>query len=413
MPAKSHSSDFCYLKTTKSSYRTPWRHRFKQKQVQRSAAEKRAMKEKRLACKVEYADALTAAQDVVMQEAIKLHETFATNTIEYFYEAILQNACTKGKRRGRNHWNAYLSSELKKRNNELNPTEPRLKASDIAPELSREWKSMSKDEKENLTKDYMDELEEYRANKSLAVHNIAINSFHDVRSTLNSISVQLSELAAWTGEAIFLVAVCGDSDHLMRPFIYMSEDKLAHHFVMLTRLTPHKFATRLEACVISGVMGLVSNYRESYLMLKKELTSLILDKLNQAAQVPVPKMFYNTFDTQITAKHELRVLHNALKTGVTTFRKMTRDEWKQWDNIRFQSALLQHDNVEGCDDPDVPRANTVPSFEELTDSASMAQVVSNASGSHSSTSHKRTHAPFEEFVNVVSGTGGIEVPQKA
>ncbi|KIK33061.1 hypothetical protein CY34DRAFT_100326 [Suillus luteus UH-Slu-Lm8-n1] len=368
MPAKSHSSDFRYLKTTKSSYRTPWRHRLKRKQVQRSAAEKRAMKEKRLARKVEYADALAAAQDVVMQEAIKLHAQFATNTVEYFYEAILQNARTKGKRRGRNQWNAYLRGELKKRNNELDPMEPRLKASDIAPELSREWKSMSKEEKEHLTKDYMDELEEYRANKSLAVHNVAINSFHDVRSTLDSISVQLSELAARTGAAIFLVAVRGDSDHLTRPFIYMSEEKLADHFVMLTRLTPHKFATRLEACVISGVTGLVSNYKESYLTLKKELTSLIFDKLNQAAQVSVPKMFYNNFDTQITAKHgvvvdnwplknfvspsdigsttELRVLHNALKTGVTTFRKMTHDEWEQWDKERFQSALLQHDDID-------------------------------------------------------------------
>ncbi|KAG1859701.1 hypothetical protein F4604DRAFT_1684651 [Suillus subluteus] len=219
----------------------------------------------------------------------------------------------------------------------LDPTEPHLKASDIAPELSREWKSMSKDKKENLTKDYMDELEEYRANKSMAVHN-------------------------------------------------------------------HTQLNFSSACVISGVTGLVSNYKESYLMLKKELTSLILDKLNQAVQVPVPKMFYNNFNTQITAKHGVIIDNWPLKNF------MTCDEWKQWDNIRFQSALLQHDNVEGHDDPDVPHANTVPSFEELTDSASMAQVVSNASGSHSSTSYKQTHAPFEEFVNVVSGTSGIEVP---
>lgn len=51
---------------------------------------------------------------------------------------------------------------------------------------------MSKEDKENVTKDYMDDLEEYRANKSLAVHNVAINSFHDVRRTLDLISVQVS-----------------------------------------------------------------------------------------------------------------------------------------------------------------------------------------------------------------------------
>ncbi|KAG1797980.1 hypothetical protein EV424DRAFT_1546419 [Suillus variegatus] len=308
MPEKSHSSDFHYQKTMKSSYRTPWRHQLKRKQVQRSAAEKRAMKEKRLACKTEYADAM-----------------------KLFYKTHAQRASGEAKITGMP--TCVVNSK--------NAMMPRLKASEIAPELSKEWKFMSKEDKENVTKDYMDDLEEYRANKSLAVHNVAINSFHDVRRTLDLISVQLSELAARTGEAIFLVTVHGDCDHLARPFIYMSEDKLADHFVMLTRLTPHKFATRLEACVISGVTGLVSNYKESYLTLKRELTSLILGKLNQAAQVPIPKMFYNNFDTQITAKHgiaienwplknfvspsdigsttELRVLHNALKMGVTTF----------------------------------------------------------------------------------------------
>ncbi|KAG2117888.1 uncharacterized protein F5147DRAFT_768029 [Suillus discolor] len=155
----------------------------------------------------------------------------------------------------------------------LDPTKPHLKASEIAPKLSKEWKFMLKEDKENMTKDYMDDLKEYRANKSLAVHNVAINSFHDVCSTLDSISVQLSELTPQT------------------------EDKLADHFVMLTKLMPHKFATCLKACVISGVTGLVSNYKESYLTLKRELTSLILGKLNQAAQVPIPKMFYNNFNT--------------------------------------------------------------------------------------------------------------------
>ncbi|KAG2353442.1 hypothetical protein BDR07DRAFT_1309445, partial [Suillus spraguei] len=49
---------------------------------------------------------------------------------------------------------------------------------------------------------------------------------------------------------------------------------------------------------------LVSNYKESYLTLKRELTSLILAKLSKCLlQVPIPKMFYNNFDMQITAKH--------------------------------------------------------------------------------------------------------------
>lgn len=53
--------------------------------------------------------------------------------------------------------------------------------------------------------------------------------------------------------------------------------------------------------------------------------------------------------------------------------------------------------------------NSISPLEEPTGGASMACADSNTSVSHSLTSHKRTRAPFEEFVNVVSGAGGTEV----
>lgn len=70
-----------------------------------------------------------------------------------------------------------------------------------------------------------------------------------------------------------------DTDHLQWPFIYISDETVADYFHTLTRTTTAQFAMRLEACCISGVTGLVSNYKQSFLALKKETASIILEKL--------------------------------------------------------------------------------------------------------------------------------------
>lgn len=62
-----------------------------------------------------YADALSRAQDIVMQEAIKLQEQFGSRTIEYYFEAILQTSHLT-KKRGPSQWNAYLKQEIQKHN---------------------------------------------------------------------------------------------------------------------------------------------------------------------------------------------------------------------------------------------------------------------------------------------------------
>ncbi|EIW86293.1 hypothetical protein CONPUDRAFT_148389 [Coniophora puteana RWD-64-598 SS2] len=46
--------------------------------------------------KMEYFDALTAAQDVVLKEAVKLHSMFSSHSVEDFYEAIMQQLRIKG-----------------------------------------------------------------------------------------------------------------------------------------------------------------------------------------------------------------------------------------------------------------------------------------------------------------------------
>lgn len=105
-----------YLKTTKSSVRTPWRHRTKRRAIMQSRADKAALKEKRLLNKTSYANALSAAQDVLMEQAIKLRAEFGTHSVEYYFEAIMQHSRFQSKTKALNRWNAFLRTEVKKHN---------------------------------------------------------------------------------------------------------------------------------------------------------------------------------------------------------------------------------------------------------------------------------------------------------
>jgi hypothetical protein len=102
-----------YLKTTKASARTPWRHRTKHRAITHSQADKAALKEKRLLNKTSYANALSAAQDVLMEQAIKLRVEFGTHSVEYYFEAIMQHSRFQSKKKAPNRWNAFLCAEVK------------------------------------------------------------------------------------------------------------------------------------------------------------------------------------------------------------------------------------------------------------------------------------------------------------
>lgn len=67
----------------------------------------------------------------------------------------------------------------------------RPKASALATELKEEWNAMSKEERDEATKDAKMNLVELRDMKKHATHNVSINAFHDARATLASIESQV------------------------------------------------------------------------------------------------------------------------------------------------------------------------------------------------------------------------------
>ncbi|KAG2093705.1 uncharacterized protein F5147DRAFT_747876 [Suillus discolor] len=242
----------------------------------------------------------------------------------------------------------------------------------VRHDIAEKWNAMSQQEKIDATEGLMEDLEDHCNNKALASHNVPINAFHDICATLDSVTQTLATLSARTGCHTALITVRGDLDHYNHPYVNLSDDRVGDFFQLALKETPSNFATRLEGYCTSGVTGVVSNYKQSFLQLKSNTSALILQKLREAAQVPVSRMYYVNFDENITAQHdvvldnwplkkfanpgdigsmvEVKIVYNAFRTGVTKFRKLTAAEWEDWDNTRFNNALERSSDDDANED---------------------------------------------------------------
>jgi hypothetical protein len=71
---------------------------------------------------------------------------------------------------------------------------------------------MSNNDKKTATEESMELLEEYRINKCTGMNNVPINAFHDMRTTLKSISNEVS-----------------DSDHISFNMLKSMSDSSQHY----------------------------------------------------------------------------------------------------------------------------------------------------------------------------------------
>jgi hypothetical protein len=96
---------------------------------------------------------------------------------------------------------------------------------------------------------------------------------------------------------------------------------------------------------------------------------LIIRLEGAAAQVKVPRMYYQNFDTNITAKYavviknwplskfcspgdvgslnELEILYNAFESGATYFQHLTDNEFREWTASRVSQDSQQENNTFG------------------------------------------------------------------
>ena len=88
------------------------RRRKKCRVIKLLAADKALAAAKRKTECSRYNQALADARKVIMDEAIKLHDTFGNHTVDYYYEQLLQGHRLSLSKREVNRWNIWVRKEV-------------------------------------------------------------------------------------------------------------------------------------------------------------------------------------------------------------------------------------------------------------------------------------------------------------
>ncbi|KAI0069986.1 hypothetical protein K474DRAFT_1745859 [Panus rudis PR-1116 ss-1] len=260
-------------------------------------------------------------------------------TAEHWFRTIMQDARTAKSRRKVSRYNAYVSMRMEEENGALSDGETRHKANDkeLQQRISQEWRGFTEQEKKDITKDRVAELEARRESADIGRHNTRISAFHDTRATLAHVVEQLDFLNKRAGIEVVLFASRGESTEFSHPLAWVTSDR-GNNFCQDTLNTnPVDMATRLEAYLLAGIKGaLVSPKR-----LNKMHYADFEEYLTRRHHIVVCGWPVEKFQSpySITSLTELRGLRDRLKTGATYFKKLTDDEYEQWSQARFNQAL--------------------------------------------------------------------------
>ncbi|KAH9920364.1 uncharacterized protein B0H18DRAFT_829088, partial [Fomitopsis serialis] len=224
--------------------------------------------------------------------------------------------------------------------------------SDLSKELSVLWHAMSKEEQAEATQEAVKELGAKRANRKYGTHNNDVASYSDTRASLSVQKGDLEALKCRTTTDSILFAFRGSPDSPSMPFVTSTTPRAAEFIELVTGMSVMEFVVRMEAHNISGVKGVTANYKEVTQNIKKQLSKLVLEKLNAAIDpAHVTTMNYHSFraqigdpnhtimfgwptgipfacPTDIGNRNNLKIVVAALENGVAGFRKLNDSEWK-------------------------------------------------------------------------------------
>ena len=62
---------------------------------------------------------------------------------------------------------------------------------EVNKQISEKWKTLSPTQREDITAESMQKIEEQREGRKLAAHSVPLNAFHDARSTIQSVETQV------------------------------------------------------------------------------------------------------------------------------------------------------------------------------------------------------------------------------
>ncbi|PCH44746.1 hypothetical protein WOLCODRAFT_19125 [Wolfiporia cocos MD-104 SS10] len=160
------------------------------------------------------------------------------------------------------------------------------------------------------------------------------------------------------------------------------------------------FTLCMEAYLIAGIqVGVVSNHVQEVLELKKQIATLIIQKLRTGIHC----MNYNNFENLITAKYgvtykgwplakfccpsniglcnELTILLHIFKTGVAYFHLMSADEFQKWRDDRIQASIVQAQQTGSQDSQDT--INNEPSIPTMALQQTTPQQPPTSAPAHS------------------------------
>ncbi|KAH9911786.1 uncharacterized protein BXZ73DRAFT_56765, partial [Epithele typhae] len=337
-------------KVGKRSVKIPWASR--RPRAKLSYAEKKALREKSKVYKQTLNNRLDAIRDEVWDHAVSLHEDLGKHSAAWYYRLILHQSNIRFKEpRALSLWNAFVSQELCAHNQDLN-TNDRV-SSGFIKTLAERWAAMSNEEREDVSRDKVEELNERREERGRPVPNLAVANFNDTRATLQDVAKELNDLHERTGVEVLLFACRGDQANHLKPWVYRTSERLEEFVELFSGATLGKLAARIEAWCLTGIKGLTKKHKNTVLELKSKVGTLILEKLHATSTRGKPSaMSYLDFANRITLKYGvvlenwpvevfqapgrfnslkyLNTLYSAWEGGTTAFRLLTDEEFTAW-----------------------------------------------------------------------------------
>nr|VWO96544.1 N/A [Ganoderma boninense] len=279
--------------------RTPWRHR-KKGQYKLTNIQKAQRKIANLDRKETLNQMLQDARDRVMEIAGEMQKRFPRHNDKYYFRLIMQDSRLHAKSRNPSRWNAFLSQEMERRNAGVTDGRKNVSEEARSQEIAAVWRSMTKDEQIAATEERMQLIADRRSARQRKIPTAPIQIFHDTRATTQNIENELRALNARTGRNALLVMTSPHATDYGQPYVFHTSQRIVDFLMLTMRSTLPEFAMKMEGYILSGVQGLRQSYRETIILLKREASRIINDKLREVSG------------------------------GATYFRAMGEDEWREW-----------------------------------------------------------------------------------
>ena len=191
---------------------TFWQRRTQTRKPKRvlTAGDRLVQTRKREQHRCEYQDVLEEAHTTIRELAKGLKNRFGKYSVDHYFNDLIHRAHTSRSVRKVSGWNAYQKLELERMKSKLAtisivdslrralPGEagddaPQINLTEVNKQISEKWKALSPAQREEITAEWIQRIEEQREGKKLVAHSVPLNAFHDARSTIQSIETQVRQ----------------------------------------------------------------------------------------------------------------------------------------------------------------------------------------------------------------------------